>query len=172
MTLITKEYRKLNEQLHTDKPSYGCGGHRWHDTVIELVDNYKTVDVLDYGSGKGTLAKSLDFVISEYDPCVSAVSYPKRPHDIVICTDVLEHIEPECIDAVIADIAKSTLVVALLVISIRPAKKTLPDGRNAHLIIEDAKWWTDMISDYFVSIRETTTSQDGEVALICEAKQC
>jgi hypothetical protein len=35
---------------------------------------------------------------------------------------------------------------AYLVISTRDANATLPDGRNAHLIVRPAPWWIDVCS--------------------------
>ena len=31
-------------------------------------------------------------------------------------------------------------------IDTKPARKVLPDGRNAHLIIENIDWWTNLIN--------------------------
>ena len=58
-----------------------------------------------------------------------------------MCTDVLEHIEPDCVDMVIEDIFRLTKRAAFLVIANRPALRALPDGRNAHLIQEGPEWW-------------------------------
>jgi hypothetical protein len=60
---------------------------------------------------------------------------------MVACIDVLEHIEPECLDNVLDHIASLTEAVAFLSIHTGPALKKLPDGRNAHLIQEPAEWW-------------------------------
>jgi hypothetical protein len=38
---------------------------------------------------------------------------------------------------------------AWFIIACYPAKKLLPDGRNAHLIIESPIWWLDKIKDVF-----------------------
>jgi 2-polyprenyl-3-methyl-5-hydroxy-6-metoxy-1,4-benzoquinol methylase len=64
-----------------------------------------------------------------------------EPHDIVACTDVLEHIEPDCLDDVLKDIRRCTKKVAFLLIATRPAIKVLADGRNAHLIQQPYTWW-------------------------------
>ena len=70
---------------------------------------------------------------------------PEIPAELVICTDVLEHIEPELIDNVLKHIESLTLKTAYLIIDTLPAQKNLPDGRNAHLIIENQDWWTNKI---------------------------
>jgi 2-polyprenyl-3-methyl-5-hydroxy-6-metoxy-1,4-benzoquinol methylase len=68
-----------------------------------------------------------------------------KPSDVVVCTDVLEHIEPEKLDAVLDHILRLTGYFAHLVISTRPANAVLPDGRNAHLIVETPDWWLEKI---------------------------
>lgn len=57
------------------------------------------------------------------------------------CIDVLEHIEPDCLDAVLDDMRRCTLNGIFLTIHCFPAGKTLPDGRNAHLIQQPTHWW-------------------------------
>ena len=60
---------------------------------------------------------------------------------MVACTDVLEHIEPDCLDHVLDHLCELAENVAFLVVATAPAQKTLADGRNAHLIVESARWW-------------------------------
>ena len=72
-----------------------------------------------------------------------------NPADIVACTDVLEHIEPECLEDVLADLRQVTKRLGFFTIATRPAKKFLADGRNAHLIQQDAKWWIERLWKHF-----------------------
>jgi len=106
-------------------------------------------DILDYGCGKGTLQTALGFRISEYDPAVEGKTDTPEPADIVICTDVLEHIEPECVDAVLGDLKRVTKRVLFATVCIIPAKKTLRDGRNAHLSIHPFHWWAEKFEERF-----------------------
>ena len=34
-------------------------------------------------------------------------------------------------------------------VHLQPAKKTLPDGRNAHLILQPAEWWAERLGEHF-----------------------
>jgi hypothetical protein len=138
--LITEEYRKQNEQLHAD-PVYGVSAVAWVGRVRDLCAALKTTDVLDYGCGKRTLRKGLGWDIACYDPCIPECSSRPEPHDVVACIDVLEHIEPDCLDAVLDDLRRVTKKAAFLLIANRPARKVLPDGRNAHLIQEGPDFW-------------------------------
>lgn len=65
------------------------------------------------------------------------------------CGDVLEHIEPDCIDDVLDDIKRVTQKVAIFVVSTQESKKTLPDGRNAHLLIKPVSWWMERLERRF-----------------------
>lgn len=168
--LITPEYLAQQQRLH-DNPHYGRGGHRWSDYVIQMYDGRGTV--LDYGCGKGTLKLALKGMVPmlEYDPAVPGKDACTGCRWLV-CTDVLEHIEPECLDDVLAHIGQKFDYKALLVACTRPAKKVLPDGRNAHLIIEDKEWWLDKLSEFFdVTEIYENPSQDGEVAFIVQHRK-
>jgi hypothetical protein len=139
-TLITEEYKAQSRQLH-EEGSFGVKGHSYAQRVLDICNAIYSSDVLDYGCGRHTLAKSLAFPIKEYDPCLEGFDSPPAPADVVVCTDVLEHIEPECLDAVLDDLKRVTRKFGFFAVDIRPARKTLPDGRNAHLIQEPAAWW-------------------------------
>jgi 2-polyprenyl-3-methyl-5-hydroxy-6-metoxy-1,4-benzoquinol methylase len=147
--LISAEYRDLNAKLHKENLYYGVGGGKHADTVKKLAESLKTTSVLDYGCGKGYLAKSLDFPIWEFDPAIPEKSETPRPADIVACTDVLEHVEPERIDYVLDDLRRVTKQVGFYVIHTGPSGKTLADGRNAHLLQRDRAWWEAALSKYF-----------------------
>lgn len=139
--LITEDYKKLTEELHLNNKDYGTSGQRWANQIIAFSKMVKSNDLLDYGCGKSTLAQNLPFAIKQYDPCVPKHAAPPEPADIVVCTDVLEHIELDCIKDVLADIRRLTKQMVFLSIANGPAKKTLSDGRNAHLIQQNEIFW-------------------------------
>lgn len=139
--LITPEYQELQHKFHFDRPDYGVSGSRHCEPLQNFCQKLNTKDVLDYGCGKATLQKGLPFPIQNYDPCVDEYSRPPTPADIVVCTDVLEHIEPECIKAVMDDLRRLTKKMLFVNIACGPAKKFLPDGRNAHILQESPNWW-------------------------------
>ncbi len=151
--LISSEYRELNKQLHRQNLSYGVGGGKHADVVKKvykiLAKSTEFVSVLDYGAGKGYLAKELPFPIAEYDPCVPGKTEAPRPADLVICTDVLEHIEPECLNYVLDDLERCVKQIGYFTIHTGAAAKTLPDGRNTHLIQRDKSWWQYKLEKHF-----------------------
>jgi len=154
--LISNSYIQLNKQLHRDKAGFGCAGARWTEQTLELCKEHDTTDVLDYGAGKGKLAETLPFPIQQYDPATFPVI--PLPANIVVSTDVLEHVEPKNLRSVLRHIAELTGTVAFLNISTRRANKSLKDGRNAHLIIRDAKWWNKALSEFFERIECVSVS--------------
>lgn len=149
--LITDSYKRLNAELHDREPSYGTSGKKWTGAVYQVARQFDTRDVLDYGCGKQRLKEALADVLSikGYDPAVPGLDAPPEPADLVVCTDVLEHIEPTCLDEVLIDLRRLTKRALFAVVSTRKAVKTLADGRNAHLIVEPPGWWLRRLLDHF-----------------------
>ncbi len=147
--LISEEYKKLNWRLHQDKPNYGMGGSRHKEPITKLSIELKTTSILDYGAGKMQLAKSLDFPIWSYDPAIPEISASPNPADIVVCTDVLEHIEPDKLKYVLDDLKRCVKKVGYFVISTRKAVKTYSNGKNTHLIVKSEGWWREKLEKFF-----------------------
>ena len=145
--MISPEYAALNAELHQRKPGYGSKGKMWAPRVRELARKVGAATILDYGSGKGSLARVLDDLdVREYDPAVPGKDAAPEPADLVVCTDVLEHVEPGCLDAVIAHIASLAIKAALVAVACRPGKRELLDGRPDHLIVEPPEWWRNRLA--------------------------
>lgn len=119
--------------------------------IHSLADRMKSKDILDYGCGKGSLSQaSPTYNVINYDPGISQYSeHPTEAHDLVVCTDVLEHVEPDCIDAVLDDLQRLTKRCLYVIVCTVEAKKTLPDGRNAHLTVRDYRWWMEKFLERF-----------------------
>lgn len=148
--LISESYRTLNKQLHDTNASYGISGHTYAGLVEGMAICYQAKSILDYGCGKGTLKQALPHLpIAEYDPCIVGKEATPAPADIVICNDVLEHIEPDCLHDVLADLARVTLKLGILVADLIPAVKFLADGRNAHILLGTDVFWREAISEHF-----------------------
>lgn len=161
--LLTESYREQNKQLHK-RGNYGIKGHIYADAIAMVCASVGTTDLLDYGCGQGTLKKALPFPIREYDPCIAGVDKPPEPADVVACTDVLEHIEPECLDAVLDDLRRVTRMAGFFAIDTRPAKKVLPDGRNAHLIQQGADWWFPRLYERFSVVQIKDVLYESQTA--------
>lgn len=166
--LISDNYRLENIELHARRKDYGMKGHIFLDNVMYLVRKYQTNDILDYGCGKSTLANNLGFKINQYDPAIEKYSDMPFPADIVVCTDVLEHIEPDCLDNVLTHLASLMKKAGFFSIHLHEAKKTLPDGRNAHLCLLPANEWINKLSEKFKIIEHSITEDKKTLSMILE----
>jgi len=147
--IISEKYKDLNFKLHQDNPQYGMGGGNHAPTILALSKELKTTSILDYGCGKGMLAKSLPFPIWEYDPAIPDKAAIPKSADIVVCTDVLEHIEPDKLKLVLNDLRRCVLKIGYFVISTRKAVKTYANGENTHLIVQGESFWIKQLEKYF-----------------------
>ena len=146
---FTPEYAALQKQFHIDRPDYGISGSRYAEHIAQLAKKMGTRDILDYGCGKATLQKSLPFPIQNYDPFIPEYTASPHPAELVVCTDVMEHVEPNYVSSVLAEISNLTIKIVFFQIATRPAAKTLPDGCNAHLIQQPVNWWLNRLMAYF-----------------------
>lgn len=141
--MISEEYRRVNAEMHKVNDDYGRMGQRYADHVRATAAVVGGKSILDYGCGKHTLRNAMpewqDF--REYDPALPGFDAPPDPADVVVCTDVMEHIEPEHLDAVLDDIQRLAGKGVFFVITMVPAGKLLPDGTNPHKICETEAWW-------------------------------
>ena len=150
--LISEDYRKQQEKLH-ENPDYGVASRFFAPTVAQIIDKFEVDELLDYGCGKRRLMESLKpkrkLRIQCYDPGVPEFSESPSPSDMVACIDVLEHIEPHLIGNVLDDLKRVTKRYLFASVDCGPAEKTLPDGRNAHLIQRPANWWLPRLMNHF-----------------------
>lgn len=139
--LASPQYRA---QLNRMVERWAGGGSKYAAEVTHLCQRSGATSLLDYGCGNIDIgeAESLrGILVQRYDPGFPGLERLPRAADVVMCVDVLEHVEPDRIWNVLRHIYSLTTKVALLVIATRPADKRLPDDRNAHLIIDNAAWW-------------------------------
>lgn len=148
---ISKSYRKLNTRLHEKAPHYGSSAGFVHAKAIRaLLNELETRDILDYGCGKCTLREALSPIpVKCFDPCILQFSARPMPADIVACIEVLEHIEPGYLDAMLDDLKRLTKRALFATVATGPSTKLLADGRNAHLIQKPEEWWLEKISARF-----------------------
>lgn len=142
--LISDGYLKEQQILHAAPRGYGGRGSKWSKVVAELKKEFGCASVLDYGCGQGSLARELAgrFAVEEYDPAIPGKDQvPDCRYDLVVCTDVLEHIESDKIARVMRHLSEVTGRALFSVISLVPTGKTLSDGRQAHILLRSEEWW-------------------------------
>jgi hypothetical protein len=165
MKTITEEYRRLQQELHKN-PNYGVASLTFAPLVAKVIRETGAASVSDYGAGKKNLVKGLadaGIVLAAYHPYDPAFPEYGRPQpaDLVCCIDVLEHIEPELVDNVIAELAAITTQLGLFTIHMGPAMKVLADGRNAHLIQKPSSWWLEKLIRHFDILQLQTHQMMG-----------
>lgn len=146
MTLISDAYRAQQEELHKN-PNYGVASVHFAPIVSEIINTLGIKDLCDYGAGKMRLFGALKGMVKHhmklqaYDPGVPKLAGRPVAAQMVTCIDVLEHIEPDCLEAVLDDLHSLTKQIGFFSIHTGPAVKVLSDGRNAHLIQQPPQWW-------------------------------
>lgn len=147
---ISEQYREQNRLLHEQRDDYGRSGKMYAEMVDQIAASIGADRILDFGCGKCTLSNTLPHrKFTNYDPAIEGLDDYPEPHDFVTATDVLEHIEPELLDNVLDELQRLTKKVLFVTVATRPAAKTLPDGRNAHLIVQPAEWWLEKLMARF-----------------------
>lgn len=153
--LLTPEYKYLLELEHA-RTSWGTTSYNRKDYILKIIKKYNKTTILDYGSGQGSFKKLIDsdkdlypYTVINYEPGIPNLSNPPNPCEFVLCTDVLEHVEPDCVENVLDDLKRVVLDVGLFTISCEPAHRILQDGRNAHLTVQPPTWWLEKLKIRF-----------------------
>tara|TARA_R110000868_G_scaffold59652_2_gene183079 strand:- start:1345 stop:2826 length:1482 start_codon:yes stop_codon:yes gene_type:complete len=171
-TRITPKYQKMQRKYHKEVDVYGVSGMKHAPRIFmagaQVHRKVGKCDILDYGCGKQTLKAEIErsfaaipgMQVIGYDPCIEGLDAEPSPAEIVVCTDVLEHVEVECVDTVMKHIHSLTKKIAILEVDLQPANKILPDGRNAHICLKDKDWWASWIKKYFVIIEQSNEGRE------------
>ena len=119
----------------------------------DVIQRLQPHTVLDYGSGKGGTAdyleSQLDIEVDRYDPGYAPYStQPTGVYELVYSTDVFEHIEREDVDSTIEYINTLCTEYQVHIIDLDPARKRLPDNRNAHVTLLSADQWMEIFNQH------------------------
>lgn len=148
INLISDEYKKQLILMHNK--SFGSGAEIKPE-LAKLIESGQVKTILDWGCGKGFLTTALrkkypECIVYQYDPITFPNDLPDKV-DLIISSDVLEHVEPKQLKPTLRDLYTRATKYQYHYIACHPAKKHLPDGRNAHLIIEEPSWWARKIKN-------------------------
>lgn len=156
--LISEEYKQLNRNFHHKRllegDPWGVSGRKYYHPTLYFAQKLGAKTILDYGCGFGTLKQSFidkghtEFDIREYDPCIPGKD-KKRPEkaDLVVSTDVAEHIEPEFLNNYLYEVYNRCTKGLFLVISTVSSKEWLTSEINAHRTVQPAEWWINKLLD-------------------------
>jgi hypothetical protein len=143
--IIDPEYQAQLAKMHSR--GQFVRGSKMLGAMRPFIDQYLPASIMDFGCGHGALMASIsqaypNIRVEGYDPGNSEHNrMPKRSFDAVVSADVFEHIEPAHLASTLQLISGKIQVAGWFRIACYPAKKHLPDGRNAHLIVESPDWW-------------------------------
>ena len=150
---ITKYYKAQLQELHAgrvDKKWGNSGARNFGNQLVGYISKFRRITtVLDFGAGQGTLGQYVTEACpwvkwTSYDPGIPGIdTLPTGKFDLIVSSDVLEHIEPEEIDNVLEWLHEHARMSQYHHIACFEAGARLPDGRLAHLIVEDVHWWKD-----------------------------
>lgn len=143
---------ELYKELHINNSEYGNTGSRYTQRILNHILEYKPSSILDFGCGKGELAKELyqlGFNVDEYDPAIEGKEQiPNAHYDMLITTDVLEHLYEKEISTICEQFLSINPKTMFHVICTRLAGNLLPDGSNAHKTVKPIEWWNDKLKKY------------------------
>ena len=155
-------------------------------TLMSLVKENDCKTLLDYGCGKAIpydkdRCKEVDLrhpiqklcnlkSFDLYDPAYEKyATLPDKKYDIVVCTDVLEHIAEQDIDYVLTEILSRSKKIVFLNISCQPALKHFKEGKfkgkNVHISVFDPSWWGHKIGNIWNKFNHL------KVYTLCETKE-
>lgn len=171
--LVSDDYRIQLEQIHASSKWGATAKGKWKQ-IDHIAESIKELTILDYGAGQGGLKTKLQaelpnkYNVLEYEPGRKELSNFPEEQNFVVCVDVLEHVEPALVDNVLDDLKRVTLKKGFFTVSTRLAHRKLPDGRNAHLIVESSSWWEEKLTTRFKIIKSKYYENGAE--FIVEAK--
>lgn len=168
------DYIKQYKLLYKRKKNYGKTSIKLYDMLEKIINDLNILSVLDYGCGKSKLLdlikKNKKIKIYRYDPAIKKYSkLTKNKTDLVICTDVLQHVPLYDLDRVLKEI-KSKGIYILFYIKCTNHKTKLPNGTYANCTVYDKKWWLEKLSNYYDDIKEIKISDLTSVCFIMKGE--
>jgi 2-polyprenyl-3-methyl-5-hydroxy-6-metoxy-1,4-benzoquinol methylase len=174
--LISENYASQLKQMHNNLETFGAGGMtaKHYPLIKNLVLKNNVRSILDYGCGKGHFieyaqANFPGVRVEGFD--VASEKYAKLPDgkfDMVVCLDVMEHVEFGALSNVLSEIRQRDGKLFFCSVANYPAQKKLSDGRNAHVTQLPFGYWFTLFSGFFKVQKFSITGEDDQEAIfIC-----
>lgn len=144
--------------------------------VAQVCETFGFDSVLDVGSGDGTVVRQFlkrqkqaygieyskeatktycpDLMASGHvvNGSLTDLPFADDSFDLVFCSEVLEHIEPNSVEMAVAEIARVAKRNLFLTISLRPSS----DNNKYHLTLRPRTWWESIFSRYGCTVNRST----------------
>jgi len=145
--------------------------------IFNLIKENNIKTILDYGCGKAIFhsilfnnkkvpGSPMGIDVTPYDPAVPEfANKPNEQYDLVLCVDVMEHVQEDKVEEVLKDIFTFSNRI-FLTITCYPATQTLVNGKNAHYTIKEPDWWKEKLKPYdgnYIVIFQTKPDRGGKV---------
>ena len=145
--------------------------------IFNLIKENNIKTILDYGCGKAIFhsilfnnkkvpGSPMGIDVTPYDPAVPEfANKPNEQYDLVLCVDVMEHVQEDKVEEVFEDIFTYSNRV-FLTITCYPATQTLVNGKNAHYTIKEPDWWKEKLKPYdgnYIVIFQTKPDRGGKI---------
>lgn len=154
MAITNADYIKQYANIHKNK-TFGVTGFEFVNHIQACIAELKPKAILDYGCGQTDMSQRLNLLggtFNRYDPAISAIStLPVDSADLLINTDVLEHIPKQDLGGILQHMA-SISNNAFFNIATRLAREILPNGENAHCTILTADEWLLELRQHFPNV--------------------
>ncbi len=178
---LIKEYKEMHEKginnLRPESTFQGSSLFKHIFSLREIIIKKSISSLIDFGCGKAIFYKNKlpykikgktgEFTIQEfwnvkdivlYDPGVKEFElYPKQKKDLVICTDVLEHIPMIDTENFLNDIYLLANKAVFFAVSVRESKKKLKSGQSVHINIRKEDEWDKIFNSFQKRYPDITT---------------
>lgn len=176
--VASDEYAAQLKTLHEKSDAFGIGSvtSKHYKTIQAIIQKRGFKSLLDYGCGKGHFlgfAKENipEIAIDGYDVASEEYSeLPSRQYDMVVCLDVMEHVEFGAMSNVLNEIRDRTEQIFLCSVANYPAAKKLSDGRNAHVTQMPFGYWFTLFSGFF-RVDQFVRTGKAEGLFVCSRLQ-
>ena len=164
-----REAVKYQKMWQVDEYRKMSPGEDLHNDILRHIEAREAETVIDFGVGPGRLAKALldagydvtgiDIAMNCLDPALRdkvplVVTNLWEPlagdmvADFGICTDVMEHIAPAHVDAVLDNIRRS-VPACYFSISFTPDAFGAAIGEQLHLTVQPQEWWLAKLQEFW-----------------------
>lgn len=146
---LLNTYLEQAKLLHQNPTKWtGTSLRKYIPEINQLIKKHNIKSILDYGCGKAE-HHPLEWNADKYDPAVPQYSNkPFKKYDLVISTDVIEHIPIDYVPMIIKDIFSYSNHLVFITTCCREAKEILPNGLNAHATVQTEQWWKEQLKPY------------------------
>lgn len=134
---------------------FGCGTGRGAAKFMELGFDITGIDLADNSLDSGLLVPVIHACLWDLPDVTAKHGY---------CTDVMEHIPTEKVDAVLANIA-ARVGSCYFNISTQPDAMGVLIGQSLHLTVQNASWWREKLLKQWRDV--TIEDMGGEIVAIC-----